>query len=606
MAKKNNRNFCIIAHIDHGKSTLADRLIELTGALKNGKAQEQMLDSMELERERGITIKAKAIRLSYKAKDGEEYNLNLIDTPGHVDFSYEVSRTLAACEGAILVIDATQGIQSQTLANVYTAMEHDLAIIPVINKIDLPGSEVERVIEEIESVLGYTEEEILLMSAKTGQGVPELLEAIVKEIPAPKGDSEAPLRALIFDSHYDSYLGVVAYFSVTDGAVKKGEKLRLMGQGTELEAVEIGYNDPKPCKVGKLSAGDIGYIATGLKSVSECRVGDTLTTAKDGAKEILMGYEMAKPMVFTGIYTTQPEEHRQLREAIEKLSLNDASFTFEPESMPVLGNGFRCGFLGLLHMDIIRERLEREFNLSLIVTVPGVRIIVTKTDGEKITVVNPSEMPESTKVKMMEEPWVKISVITPSSFIGPIMELVTEAEGVYKHTEYIGQSHSPSKLGQRVRLEYELPLRSMLTTFYDQLKSCSRGYASLDHELIGYRETKLERLDILVNGVVVDAFSRMIPEHKARATGRVMVEKLKEFIPRQMFKVPIQAAMGGQFVARADISAKRKDVLAKCYGGDITRKRKLLEKQKEGKKKMKSIGKVEVPKEAFMNVLKLD
>lgn len=606
MTRENNRNFCIIAHIDHGKSTLADRLIELTGALKNGKAQQQMLDSMELERERGITIKAKAIRLAYKTKDGGDYTLNLIDTPGHVDFSYEVSRTLASCEGAILVIDATQGIQSQTLANVYTAMGHDLTIIPVINKIDLPGSEVERVMEEIDSVLGYKEDEVLLISAKTGQGVPELLEEIAEKVPPPKGDVNAPLRALIFDSHYDSYLGVVAYFSITDGVLHKNDKLRLMGQGAELEALEIGYYEPKQKKVDKLSAGDIGYIATGLKSVGECRVGDTLTALRGGAYEALMGYETSKPMVFTGIYTTQPEEHRQLREAIEKLSLNDASFTYEAESMPVLGNGFRCGFLGLLHMDIIRERLEREFDLSLIVTVPGVKIIITKTNGEQLTVVNPSEMPETTQIKKMEEPWVKISIITPSDFIGPIMELVQDAEGIYKHTEYIGHAHSAGKLGQRVRLEYEIPLRSMLTTFYDQLKSCSRGYASLDHELIGYRETKLSRLDILVNGVVVDAFSRMIPEHKARATGRVMVEKLKEFIPRQMFKVPIQAAMGGQFVARADISAKRKDVLAKCYGGDITRKRKLLEKQKEGKKKMKSIGKVEVPKEAFMNVLKMD
>ena len=470
----------------------------------------------------------------------------------------------------------------------------------------MPSSETEKVLEEIESVLGYKSEEVLQISAKTGQGVPELLETIVNVIPPPKGDLNQPLRALIFDSHYDSYMGVVAYISVFDGSIRKGDKLRLMGQGTELEVVSIGYFDPKFCPADELLAGDIGYIATGLKSVGECRVGDTITSLENGAKEPLIGYKTAKPVVFTGIYTTQPEDHGQLREAIEKLSLNDASFSYEPENSPVLGNGYRCGFLGLLHMDIVQERLEREFDLSLIVTVPGVKLIVTRTDGSQSMVVNPSDLPEPTELLKVEEPWVKISVITPSTFIGPIMELVTQSEGIYKHTEYIGHSHSPDALGQRVRLEYEIPLRSMLTTFYDQLKSRSKGYASLDHEVIGYRETKLIKLDILVNGVMVDAFSRVVPPDKAHEIGKSMVEKLKEVIPTQLFKVPLQASIGSRIIARADISARRKDVLAKCYGGDITRKRKLLEKQKEGKKKMRNIGKVEVPKDAFMSVLKME
>jgi len=605
MDQSANRNFCIIAHIDHGKSTLADRLIELTGALRHDEIREQVLDSMALERERGITIKAKAVRLNYRAKDNKNYRLNLIDTPGHVDFSYEVSRTLAACEGAVLVIDATQGIQSQTLANIYVAMEHNLEIIPVLNKIDLPGSEPERVLDEVESVLGYSPDEVLLISAKTGEGVPQVLEEIVRRIPPPKGAPKKPLRALIFDSHYDSYRGVIAYVSVTDGSIRKGDSLCLMGQSTEMEVLDIGYFAPLPCPTEELAAGDIGYIATGLKSVGECRVGNTITSLINGASEPLIGYAPPKPMVFTGIYPTLPEEHPQLREAIEKLSLNDASFSFEPESSPVLGNGFRCGFLGLLHMDIIRERLEREFDLSLVVTVPGVKYNITKTSGEQVTVVNPSDLPEPTELLSMEEPWVKISVITPSSFIGSLMDLITENEGIYKHTEYMGHGKTIGELGQRVRLEYDIPLRSMLTTFYDQLKSRSRGYASLDHEVIGYRETKLVKMDVMVNGVVVDAFSRVVPPDKAHNVGKVMVDKLKEVIPRQLFKVPIQAAIGGRIVARVDISAKRKDVLAKCYGGDITRKRKLLEAQKEGKKKMKNIGRVEVPKEAFMDVLKL-
>ena len=599
------RNFCIIAHIDHGKSTLADRLIELTGTMRREDMGEQVMDSMDLERERGITIKAKAVRLHYKAGDGRTYRLNLVDTPGHVDFSYEVSRTLVACEGAVLVIDATQGIQAQTLANTYLAMEHNLEIIPVINKIDLPGSEPERVLAEIESVLGYKARESLLISAKTGQGVPPLLEEIVRRIPPPRGDAARPLRALIFDSRYDAYKGVIAYLRVVDGSISKGDRLRLMGQGTEMEVLEVGYFAPEPCPAPDLAAGDVGYIATGLKSVGECRVGDTVTSLSGGAAEPLIGYRPPKPMVFAGIYPTQAEDYRELREAIERLNLNDASLTYEPESSPILGHGFRCGFLGLLHLDIVRERLEREFSLSLVVTVPGVSIVITRTSGQQITITNPDEFPEPTEIAKIEEPWVKISIITPADFIGPLMELLTESEGVYKHTEYLGQYRAGGELGQRVRLEYEMPLRCMLTTFYDQMKSRSRGYASLDYEFIGFREGELIKLDVLLNGVPVDAFSRIVTPEKAREVGKALVAKLKEVIPRQLFTVPIQAAVGGRVVAREDIPAKRKDVLAKCYGGDITRKRKLLEKQKEGKKKMKSIGRVEVPKEAFLDVLKL-
>ncbi len=599
------RNFCIIAHIDHGKSTLADRLIELTGTLRPDEIGEQVMDSMELERERGITIKAKAVRLHYEANNGQTYRLNLVDTPGHVDFSYEVSRTLVACEGAVLVIDATQGIQAQTLANTYLAMEHNLEVIPVINKIDLPGSEPERVLEEIVSVLGYQAPDILLMSAKTGQGVPPLLEEIVRRIPPPKGDAGRPLRALIFDSRYDAYKGVIAYLRVTDGRISKGDRLRLMSNNTEMEVLEVGYFAPQPCPATELTAGDVGYIATGLKSVVECRVGDTVTTLNGDVTEPLIGYRPPKPMVFAGIYTTQAEDYKYLREAIEKLNLNDASLTYEPESSPILGYGFRCGFLGLLHLDIVRERLKREFSLSLVVTAPGVTFVITKTSGEQLTITNPADFPEPTEIEKTEEPWVKISIITPSSFIGALMELLSESEGIYKYTEYLGQHQSVGELGQRVRLEYEMPLRCMLTVFYDQMKSRSRGYASLDYEFTGFREAKLVKLDVLVNEVPVDAFSRIIPPEKAQEVGRALVAKLREVIPRQLFKVPIQAAVGSRIVARQNISAKRKDVLAKCYGGDVTRKRKLLEKQKEGKKKMKSIGRVEVPKEAFLDVLKL-
>ncbi|MDP6501557.1 MAG: translation elongation factor 4 [Dehalococcoidales bacterium] len=599
------RNFCIIAHIDHGKSTLADRLIELTGTLKPEEIGKQVMDSMELERERGITIKAKAVRLHYKANDGQIYRLNLVDTPGHVDFSYEVSRTLVACEGAVLVVDATQGIQAQTLANTYLAMEHNLEIIPVINKIDLPGSEPERVLAEIESVLGYKAQDVLLLSAKTGDGVPPLLEELIRRVPPPEGDARRPLQALIFDSRYDAYKGVIAYLRVVDGRVTKEERLRLMGQSTEIDVLEVGYFAPEPSPTGELTAGDVGYIATGLKSVEECRVGDTVTSIQGGASEPLIGYHSPKPMVFAGVYPTQAEDFGELRKAIEKLSLNDASLSYEPESSSILGHGFRCGFLGLLHLDIVRERLEREFSLSLVVTVPGVGFVITRTGGKQLNVTNPDEFPEPTEIEKIEEPWVKISVITPSSFIGALMELLMQSEGSYKHTEYMGQHQSGGKMGQRVSLEYEMPLRCMLTTFYDQIKIRSRGYASLDYELIGLHEAKLVKLDVLVNEVPVDAFSRIIIPEKAHEVGKAMVAKLKEAIPRQLFKVPIQATIGSRVVARVDISAKRKDVLAKCYGGDITRKRKLLEKQKEGKKKMKSIGRVEVPKEAFLDVLKI-
>jgi GTP-binding protein LepA len=598
------RNFCIIAHIDHGKSTLADRLIELTGTLRHEEMSEQVMDSMELERERGITIKAKAVRLHYKANDGQSYRLNLVDTPGHVDFSYEVSRTLVACEGAILVIDATQGIQAQTLANTYLAMEHNLEVIPVINKIDLPGSEPQRVMDEIESVLGYKAADTLLISAKTGEGVPPLLEEIVRRIPPPKGDPLRPMRALIFDSRYDAYKGVIAYLRVVDGRIVKGDHLRLMSNNTELEVLEVGYFAPQPVAADELTAGDVGYIATGLKSVVECRVGDTVTTPDAGVTEPLIGYHLPKPMVFAGIYTTQAEDFKELREAIEKLNLNDASLTYEPETSPVLGYGFRCGFLGLLHLDIVRERLEREFGLSLIVTSPGVTFNITKTSGQLLVITNPDDYPDPSDIEKIEEPWVKISIITPSSFIGEMMALLSESEGVYKYTEYLGHQ-SIGELGQRVRLEYELPLRCMLTTFYDQMKSRSRGYASLDYELIGFREGKLVKMTILINDMPVDAFSRIIPPDKAHDVGKAMVDKLRHVIPRQLFKVPLQAAVGSRIVAREDIAALRKDVLAKCYGGDISRKRKLLEKQKEGKKKMKNIGRVEVPKEAFLDVLKL-
>lgn len=602
MLQDNIRNFCIIAHIDHGKSTLADRFIELTNAVSPTKMREQVLDNLDLERERGITIKAKAVRLLYKSKEGKEYHLNLIDTPGHVDFSYEVSRTLAACEGAILVIDATQGIQAQTLANVYLAMDRNLEIIPVINKIDLPGAEPQRVLGEIESVLGYSESDVLLISAKTGQGVPQLLEEVIRRVPPPGGNPSGPLRALVFDSYYDSYKGVVLCLRVVDGEAKTGDRLRLMGHGTEIEALEIGYFIPGPQVTDALLAGEVGYLATGLKDIASCPVGDTVTLSQDGAETPLIGYRPAKSMVFAGLYPAQTDQSLELREALDKLRLNDASLTYTPESSPVMGQGFRCGFLGLLHLDIVVERLEREFGLPVVVTAPAVTLRVTTTSGEVIEVINPTELPSPSKIAKLEEPWIKLSVITPFKFIGPLMEFIKESGGVYKNTEYLGEF---SLSQQRVRLEYELPLRAMLTTFYDSLKALSQGYVSLDYEFIGYKETKLVKMDVLVNGVLVDAFSRVVPEEKAYQAGRDIVGKLRETIPRQLFDVAIQAAIGSRIIARAEVKAKRKDVLAKCYGGDITRKMKLLEKQKEGKKRMKMIGRVEVPREAFVDLLKI-
>lgn len=602
MLQDNIRNFCIIAHIDHGKSTLADRFIELTNAVSPTKMREQVLDNLDLERERGITIKAKAVRLLYKSKEGKEYHLNLIDTPGHVDFSYEVSRTLAACEGAILVIDATQGIQAQTLANVYLAMDRNLEIIPVINKIDLPGAEPQRVLGEIESVLGYSESDVLLISAKTGQGVPQLLEEVIRRVPPPGGNPSGPLRALVFDSYYDSYKGVVLCLRVVDGEAKTGDRLRLMGHGTEIEALEIGYFIPGPQVTDALLAGEVGYLSTGLKDIASCPVGDTVTLSQDGAETPLIGYRPAKSMVFAGLYPAQTDQSLELREALDKLRLNDASLTYTPESSPVMGQGFRCGFLGLLHLDIVVERLEREFGLPVVVTAPAVTLRVTTTSGEVIEVINPTELPSPSKIAKLEEPWIKLSVITPFKFIGPLMEFIKESGGVYKNTEYLGEF---SLSQQRVRLEYELPLRAMLTTFYDSLKALSQGYVSLDYEFIGYKETKLVKMDVLVNGVLVDAFSRVVPEEKAYQAGRDIVGKLRETIPRQLFDVAIQAAIGSRIIARAEVKAKRKDVLAKCYGGDITRKMKLLEKQKEGKKRMKMIGRVEVPREAFVDLLKI-
>ncbi len=606
MDQNHIRNFCIIAHIDHGKSTLADRMIEMTGALRQEEMSEQVLDSMELERERGITIKAKAIRLKYIANNGEEYMLNLVDTPGHVDFSYEVSRTLVACEGAILLIDATQGIQAQTLANVYLAMENDLEILPALNKIDMVTAEVDRVMGEVSGVLGYTEEETYRVSGKTGAGVRDLIEAVIEKVPPPSGNPDKPARALIFDSHYDRYKGVVAYVRVVDGNIMRGDKIKLMAQGTEIEVLDVGYFSPRECPVDGLMCGEVGYIATGLKQVGDCPVGDTITKISDPASEALGAYQPAKPMVFAGIFPTSVSDYQDLRDAMEKLKLNDAALTFEMENSPLMGHGFRCGFLGLLHMDIVYERLEREFGLALVITAPGVSYLITKNTGETITVTNPSEFPDPSEITSMQEPWVNVHIITPAAYIGTVMEMERDCGGIHKHTEYLGVAMGEDKSAQRVQLDYDMPLRAIITDFYDKLKSRTRGYASLDYELEGYRETRLVRVDILVNGEMVDAFSRIVPPEQAQSVGRALVHKLRGVIPRHLFVIPIQACVGGRILARADIAARRKDVLAKCYGGDITRKRKLLEKQKEGKKKMKTIGRVEVPKEAFLSVLTTD
>ena len=619
MPQDHVRNFCIIAHIDHGKSTLADRLIELTGTVSARNMTEQHLDTMELERERGITIKAQAVRLQYTAADGIDYQLNLIDTPGHVDFSYEVSRSLAACEGALLLVDATQGIQAQTLANVYLALEHDLEIIPVINKLDLPAAQRERVLTELEQAFGFKQEEVLGVSAKTGDGVRELLEQVVIRVAAPGGDADAPLRALIFDSKYDQYKGVIAYVRAMHGSLKSGERVRLMGTGVEADVLETGFFSPVLEKTGRLQTGEVGYVATGLKDVKAVRVGDTMTLAANPAAEPLPGYTPQRPMVFTGIFPTEAEDYPELRDALDKLQLNDAALVFEPESSAALGFGFRCGFLGLLHMDIVQERLEREYGLGLIATAPSVSYEVLLKDGEIITIDNPSKLPDNNRLAEIYEPWVNITIISPSRYIGPIMELVTAKRGEYKKMEYLestsdsgGSANKPgngntSTRDARVMLEYDIPLSEILVEFHDKLKSVTQGYASMDYSMIDGRVADLVKLDVLVNHEPVDALSMITHRNEAPAYGRALTSKLKQLIPRQMFAVPIQAVIGGKIVARTNVKALRKNVLAKCYGGDVTRKRKLLEKQKKGKKRrMKMVGSIEVPQEAFMAVLQLD
>ena len=593
------RNFCIVAHIDHGKSTLADRMIEKTGLLTSREMQNQVLDNMDLERERGITIKSQAVRLIYNAKDGEEYIFNLIDTPGHVDFNYEVSRSLAACDGAILVVDATQGIEAQTLANVYLALDHDLDVFPVINKIDLPSAQPEAVRQEIEDVIGLEAEDAPLISAKMGIGIEDVLEAVVAKIPAPDGDPEAPLKALIFDSLYDSYKGVIVFCRVRDGVIRKGQKLRMMATGAVEEVVEVGYFGPGrfiPCE--ELSAGMVGYFTASIKNIQETRVGDTVTDADKPCTEALPGYKKAQPMVYCGLYPADAAKYTDLREALEKLQLNDAALFFEPETSIALGFGFRCGFLGLLHMEVIQERLEREYGLDLIATAPGVIYKVYKTDGTMIELTNPSNLPDPSQIEHMEEPIVNAEVMVTTDYIGPIMQLCQERRGRYIGTEYIEKT--------RAILKYELPLNEIIYDFFDVLKSRSKGYASFDYELKGYETSELVKLDILVNREEVDALSFIVHAQGAYERGRKMCEKLKEEIPRQLFEIPIQAAVGGRIIARETVKAVRKDVLAKCYGGDISRKKKLLEKQKEGKKRMQMVGSVEIPKEAFMNVLKLD
>lgn len=593
------RNFSIIAHIDHGKSTLADRLLEVTGTLKHREMEAQVLDNMDIERERGITIKAQSVRLVYKAKDGEEYILNLIDTPGHVDFNYEVSRSLAACEGAILVVDAAQGIEAQTLANVYLAIEHDLEVLPVINKIDLPSAQPEVVKKEIEDIIGLDASEAPLISAKEGIGIEDVLEKIVQVIPPPKGDENAQLRALIFDSFYDSYKGVIVYIRVKEGTVSVGDSIKMMATGKMFEATEVGYFKPGgflPCKC--LRAGEVGYIAASIKNVRDTRVGDTVTNVQNPSESPLPGYKKVNPMVFCGIYSSDGSRYEDLRDALEKLQLNDASLYYEPETSVALGFGFRCGFLGLLHMEIIQERLEREYNLDLITTAPSVIYKVIKTDGETINVDNPTNLPPTTSIDYMEEPIAKASIIVPTEYVGAIMELCQDRRGIYKNMSYIDSS--------RAMLTYELPLNEIIYDFFDALKSRTRGYASFDYELIGYSKSELVKLDIMLNGEIVDALSFIVHKDKAYGKGRKMTEKLKEAIPRHMFEIPIQASIGNKVIARETVKAMRKDVLAKCYGGDISRKRKLLEKQKEGKKRMRQVGSVELPQEAFMSVLKLD
>ncbi|MCT4593342.1 MAG: translation elongation factor 4 [Anaeromicrobium sp.] len=596
--QKQIRNFSIIAHIDHGKSTLADRLIEKTGLLTEREMKDQILDSMELERERGITIKLQSTRLVYKAKDGEEYILNLIDTPGHVDFTYEVSRSLAACEGAVLVVDAAQGVEAQTLANVYLALEQDLEIVPVINKIDLPSARPDEIKEEVEDIIGIDASNAPLISAKEGLNIEDVLEAVVKYVPSPSGDEDAPLKALVFDSYYDSYKGVVAYTRVREGSVKRGDKILMMATGKKFEVTEVGVFTPSAMATDILRAGDVGYITASVKNVGEVEVGDTVTHADNPTDEPLPGYKEVIPMVYCGIYPAEGEKYENVRDALEKLQVNDASLEFEAETSNALGFGFRCGFLGLLHMEIIQERLEREFNLGLITTSPSVIYRVTKTDGEVLMIQNPTNLPPREEISFMEEPIVDAKIMIPNEYVGNVMELCQDRRGNMKNMEYIDE--------RRVALNYDLPLNEVIYDFFDALKSKTRGYGSLDYELKGYERSELVKMDILLNKEVVDAFSMIVHESKAASRGRIVCEKLKEVIPRHMFAIPIQAAIGNKVIARETIKAMRKDVLAKCYGGDISRKKKLLEKQKEGKKRMRQLGNVEVPQDAFMAVLKYD
>ncbi|KAF6568293.1 elongation factor 4 [Paenibacillus sp. EKM202P] len=592
------RNFSIIAHIDHGKSTLADRILEYTGALTSREMQEQVLDQMELERERGITIKLQAVRLTYKADDGEEYILNLIDTPGHVDFTYEVSRSLAACEGALLVVDAAQGIEAQTLANVYLALDNNLEILPVLNKIDLPSADPERVKQEIEDVIGLDTSETVHASAKAGIGIKEILEQVVRSVPAPQGNPDNPLKALIFDSHYDPYKGVIVYVRVVDGSIRAGSKIKMMATDKTFEVIEVGAFMPRMTIVDELNIGDVGFIVAGIKHVGDTRVGDTVTDAKNPTPEPMPGYRKINPMVYCGLYPIETSEYNDLREALEKLQLNDASLSFEPETSSALGFGFRCGFLGLLHMDVIQERIEREFNIPLITTAPSVIYRVQLTNGETLEIDNPSNYPEVGRIEHVEEPYVKAGIIVPNDYVGTVMELCQSKRGEYVNMEYLDTT--------RVTITYQIPLSEIVYDFFDQLKSSTKGYASFDYEISGYRQSNLVKMDILLNGEQVDALSFIVHRDRAYHRGRIICEKLRELIPRQMFEVPIQASVGTKVVARETVKAMRKNVLAKCYGGDISRKRKLLEKQKEGKKRMKQVGNVEVPQEAFMAVLKID
>jgi GTP-binding protein LepA len=593
------RNFCIIAHVDHGKSTLADRLLEATGTVSPREMQAQILDSMDLEREKGVTIKASAVRMIYRRpSDGQEYELNLIDTPGHVDFSYEVSRALAACEGAILVVDAAQGVEAQTIANLYLALDADLTIVPVVNKIDLPSARPDEVAQEMDDLLGIPAQDVLRVSAKENVGIAEVLEAVVARVPPPRGLRDRPLRALIFDSHYDAYKGVVAYVRIVDGSVRAGRALKLMATGKKMEPIEVGIFSPALKPVMELTTGEVGYIATGLKTVRDCSVGDTITDASIPAEMPLPGYKPSKPMVFAGLYPSEGEDYELLRDALEKLQLNDASLVYQPETSQALGFGFRCGFLGMFHMEIVQERLEREYGLDIVFTAPSVEYQVIKTNGSVITVDSPAELPPENEIAEIQEPWMKITIFTPAEFIGPVMDLVTSRRGIFKNQEYLDE--------RRVLLTYEIPLTEILVDFYDLLKSRSRGYASLDYTFAGYRPADLVKLDVLVNEQPVDALSIIVHRDQAYQKGQRLVSKMKQVIPRQLFTVPVQAAVGRKVISRANVQAMRKDVLAKCYGGDVTRKRKLLEKQKAGKKRLKKVGQVEIPQEAFMTVLRLD